>query len=1698
MAGNLDFNVQLRLLNEQFNQGVNRAGNKFGELRQSIERNTAQMNTDTERAAQLIGDLSNASPDRLTAELGRVSSELRQMGAGANITREQLDTAMRAAAGQVVNLSEQLAAAKNEAERLGRTPATPAQLSEAANKVDNLTVSAEAARLKVEQLSRTNGTPEQIEQAKVKVDTLGASLDEARAKVTQMSQTRGTPEDIDSAKGKVDNLGSSLAEARLRVQQLSQTRGTPAEIEAAKAKIDNLSSAVDEARLNVERLSRTNGTPTDIIEAKAKIDSVSLSLDDAKLKVQQLSRTNGTPDQIVEAKGKVDSLAASVDEAKNSVRELSRTVGTPADIGEAKNRVNDLGLSLDEAKQKVRELSQTKGTPQDIEAAKAKIVSLKDELGAAKSVAKMLSETNASPQDIEAAQNKVKALTEYISGTRDEVKRLRETKGTPEDIASAKNEVNALKASVVEAKDQVKLLSQTRGTPEDIAEAKTKVAALSQSLTDAKNEAKLLSDTSASPQEIAAAKDKVEQLKGTLSATRDEVRQLSQTSASPAEIAEARAQLAALSQDLTGARTEARQLNQTSGSPAELIEAKAKVNELKDGLSAARDEVKRLRETNASPADIAAAKAAVAALKAELGEARGEARQLGQTSGSPADIAAATADVARLDTELNEARLAAERLNSTGASPADIAAAAERVNRLEQELGQASTASERLSNELAGAMNRASDTADNARNAIYRMANVRVPETIRGEIDQLNRSLTDFTNNSGRPAAEIERVTRATEEQIRRLENELRGLDDTQDRVNQGSQRFAGGINGVRSAMGSLQGMLAAAGLGIGVAEIIETADAFKTLEARIKLATGEGAAFVTGFEGVTKIANETFSSIESTGELFTRISQAGESLGLAQAEVLSVTRTINEAIQLSGGSAASADAAIVQLIQGLQSGVVRGEEFNSIMEQAPRLAKAMADGLGVTRGELRALAGEGKLTSEVVIDAVKSQGEAIAGEFASLPNTVSNALQVAKNQIFNFIGEIDKTANQSSKLADAITMIGDGLENLDPATVAVVEQAFSLMIETIGTVLTTVRDAYNSFSELNAIISGTVDEGERIGLITSLLQRVNVAVGVIADGFKGLSIIADSVFGSVAGIVGSALVGIAKLSGGTSDIGESLIAMQEKLHARSEKNMMDFESSSKKAWAEITKTAQDRLNETAQEATDAYDSMKADATKSAEAQEGAFTKMANAHIAAYGESALAALQVEGAERGLKVAIDDTGKAIIEKMSAEDQASSEAEKNAKALDKTYRELADTLGVGITKGYADAKASVLELSGSFDVLTDSGYQAGDVLAAALVKMTTQAKNTTELSDIILMWEDLGEQGQLTGEDLAAGLDLANERLDALTDGVNSVNEAYKVLGLTTRAEAAKQAEAYTQAYGIIVKDGEATSGQLIDGFKKYAKAAVAANGDVVSSQVKTEAAQRGLTVAVDETGRVTFKSMAEAAEATNRVRPAIDNVTSGYSSLSGSANSAGNTMVQAARNAESAYDQLQRKIKEVKEAQAVESADETMKNLRIYGTEKAPVQGNQFGTRLGVENFLQSQGLSQSQAIEEARKLYAKQGVTGGALNFGDLQGYQDGQVLTGQDLSQFKTASMYLAEIAEKARQSDRSRSNNEVATTASARLTTQEYSRFDSAPSVTKTIDVNLKLGGATAPMSIKENQENALMSLLKQLQDSKAIAGY
>lgn len=237
--------------------------------------------------------------------------------------------------------------------------------------------------------------------------------------------------------------------------------------------------------------------------------------------------------------------------------------------------------------------------------------------------------------------------------------------------------------------------------------------------------------------------------------------------------------------------------------------------------------------------------------------------------------------------------------------------------------------------------------------------------------------------------------------------------------------------------------------LGGMVKDLAKTADEFKNLEARIKLATGEGAQFDAALKGVAAISLRTNSALDETATLFTKLAKAGQEAGksaqVAQLEALGLTETINQTIQLSGGSAESAKAAIVQLIQGLQSGVLRGEEFNSVMEQAPRLAQALSNGLGVTTGKLRDMANQGKLTADVVMESLKGQADVVAGEFSKLPPTVGRALQNLSSQWTLYVGAADGGMLSSANAAKVIDGLAQNLDGL-VSTLTIAGKAWAAM----------------------------------------------------------------------------------------------------------------------------------------------------------------------------------------------------------------------------------------------------------------------------------------------------------------------------------------------------------------------------------------------------------------------------------------------------------------------------------------------------------------------------------------------------------------------------------------------------------------------------------------------------------------------------
>lgn len=231
-------------------------------------------------------------------------------------------------------------------------------------------------------------------------------------------------------------------------------------------------------------------------------------------------------------------------------------------------------------------------------------------------------------------------------------------------------------------------------------------------------------------------------------------------------------------------------------------------------------------------------------------------------------------------------------------------------------------------------------------------------------------------------------------------------------------------------AVGMAGRLAASLGVAFGVREIIQAAEAYTTISNRLSLVTDSSEQLAAAQQDVFSIAQKTRSPLRETAEVYQRLATNADQLGMTLGEVGDTTETINKLMVISGTSGQSAAAALTQLGQAFASGTLRGEELNSVMEQAPALAKAIADGMGVTVGQLRQLGQDGKITAETVVNALKNQADAVDQQFSKIAPPIDQAMTQAGNSLVNFVGKADKATGASSALASAISRISDALDN--------------------------------------------------------------------------------------------------------------------------------------------------------------------------------------------------------------------------------------------------------------------------------------------------------------------------------------------------------------------------------------------------------------------------------------------------------------------------------------------------------------------------------------------------------------------------------------------------------------------------------------------------------------------------------------------
>jgi len=264
----------------------------------------------------------------------------------------------------------------------------------------------------------------------------------------------------------------------------------------------------------------------------------------------------------------------------------------------------------------------------------------------------------------------------------------------------------------------------------------------------------------------------------------------------------------------------------------------------------------------------------------------------------------------------------------------------------------------------------------------------------------------------------------------------------------------------VKTATKTMLAFVGAASVG----EIIKIADRMTQLNAKINLYTKSATEATAVMSQLNSIANASGSSIGAVSELYTRMASSLQSMGATQGQILQLTDTINKLGVVSGASPEAMSNAMMQLSQSMAGGIVRAEEFNSIMENTPMIAQEVAKSMGISMGELRNQMLAGKLSAQDFANALLS-GSARADEMASkMPRTVGQATQALSNNFSQLVNAVNDATSSTSVISAAIDDVAASFLDLTNAfasgQIGAYAESFAVQWKTAGSDVTAVMNS--------------------------------------------------------------------------------------------------------------------------------------------------------------------------------------------------------------------------------------------------------------------------------------------------------------------------------------------------------------------------------------------------------------------------------------------------------------------------------------------------------------------------------------------------------------------------------------------------------------------------------------------------------------
>ncbi|HBZ0708495.1 TPA: phage tail tape measure protein [Klebsiella pneumoniae] len=294
----------------------------------------------------------------------------------------------------------------------------------------------------------------------------------------------------------------------------------------------------------------------------------------------------------------------------------------------------------------------------------------------------------------------------------------------------------------------------------------------------------------------------------------------------------------------------------------------------------------------------------------------------------------------------------------------------------------------------------------------------------------LRELIIKISANSQSFQSEIARASRMGQDYYRTMQNGSRqAAAATRD-----SEKA---LNDLTNGFASAGRAAAAAGAAFATGKLVQIADEWTSVNARLKQASSSTEDFTNAQMQLMQISQRTGTAFSDNANLFSRAAASMREFGYNSADVLKVTEAVSTGLKISGASAEESGSVITQFSQALAQGVLRGEEFNAVNESGDRVVRALAAGMGVARKDLKAMADQGQLTIDKVVPAIVSQLDTLRGEFSSMPQTVSGSMQRVTNSFMAWVGGVNQATGATEALSGGLDGVAGFLDGLSRSAVS-------------------------------------------------------------------------------------------------------------------------------------------------------------------------------------------------------------------------------------------------------------------------------------------------------------------------------------------------------------------------------------------------------------------------------------------------------------------------------------------------------------------------------------------------------------------------------------------------------------------------------------------------------------------------------------